>query len=170
MDARYRETFLKSFPNLLAMSVYTIFVTCFPESYMGQFNDEFREFISQISYLWLSGCKPTPRAYTSWNLAKLDPPAAVFAKEVLNNKQNNIIEDIKNIGTAYQNNFSSNKSRVSDFSSMIDSKKSSNASTQRRRRFAIIAEDISEENESYKEIRKTNFFRNSLKKESHPAG
>ena len=55
LDSRYRETFFKNFADLLAMTVYTIFCSCFPQSYMAHFNDNFREFICQICYLWISG-------------------------------------------------------------------------------------------------------------------
>jgi hypothetical protein len=71
----------------------------------------------------------------SWNFAKIDPPGAVFAKEVLNNKQNNIIEELNNIGTAYQTNFKAS-SRSSQISSVKG--KSSVASSLGRRRLALM--------------------------------
>jgi hypothetical protein len=55
MEPRYRDTFFKGFADLLAMSVYTIFVTCFPESCMTQFNENFKEFLCEICHLWISG-------------------------------------------------------------------------------------------------------------------
>jgi len=51
----YRNTFFKSFADLLAMSVYTIFVTCFPESYLTQFTESFKDFICFVCHLWISG-------------------------------------------------------------------------------------------------------------------
>ena len=44
----YRNSFFKSFADLLAMSVYTIFVTCFPESYLTQFTESFKDFICYL--------------------------------------------------------------------------------------------------------------------------
>ena len=51
----YRNTFFKSFADLLSMSVYTIFVTCFPESYLTQFTESFKDFICFVCHLWISG-------------------------------------------------------------------------------------------------------------------
>lgn len=67
MDLRYRDHFLQSFPNLLAMSVYTIFGSCFPESHMTHFNNDFKEFICKIVYIWFTGCKPSVNSYANWN-------------------------------------------------------------------------------------------------------
>jgi hypothetical protein len=55
MQSKYGEPFLNSFPELLAMSVYTIFCECFPQSYMTHFDDDFREFICQVAYVWVTG-------------------------------------------------------------------------------------------------------------------
>ena len=56
-NLRYRDTFFKGLPNLLAMFVYTIFCSAFPESYMTQFSDDFREFICEVAHSWISGEK-----------------------------------------------------------------------------------------------------------------
>ena len=55
LDPRYKETFFKSMADLLAMSVYTIFTTCFPESFLTQFTDEFREFLCHVCHMWITG-------------------------------------------------------------------------------------------------------------------
>lgn len=53
-DILYKDTFFKTFANLLAMTVYTAFTMSFPESYT-HFGHEFKEFICQICHLWING-------------------------------------------------------------------------------------------------------------------
>lgn len=57
MDSRYREKFFKTLADLLALSVYTIFCTCFPQSHMTHFNDEFKEFLCNTTHSWIGGKK-----------------------------------------------------------------------------------------------------------------
>lgn len=83
MDHRYKETFFKKLADYLAMSVYTIFNTCFPDSYLTQFNNEFKEFVCETCHLWIIGCKPIPRSFSKWNFTELDPESAFRAKEML---------------------------------------------------------------------------------------
>jgi hypothetical protein len=54
LDPLYKETFFKGFANLLSMTVYAAFTTCFPESYT-HFGPEFKEFICTICHLWING-------------------------------------------------------------------------------------------------------------------
>jgi hypothetical protein len=87
LDLIYRETFFKNYANLLAMTVYACFTTCFPESYV-QFNEEFKEFLCETCHLFISGCKPLQRSWIKWNFKKLDPPQAIFAEENLTSRNN----------------------------------------------------------------------------------
>ena len=175
------------------MSVYTIFATCFPQSVLAQFTDVFKEFICQICHLWISGCKPTPNSFLSWNYKKLDPPEAVFAKEVLNKKKTNIIEDIlnnesiitiaeaNNPSTTTISNMSLNKSKKSTISMQSLNESQTNFSMNsmpnrqrqgagRHRRAAVVLSDLKKIAQDEKNIKTTRFFQSLRKKESHPAG
>jgi hypothetical protein len=173
------------------MSVYTIFCTCFPQSVLAQFTDEFKEFICQICHLWISGCKPTPNSFLSWNYKKLDPPEAVFAKEVLNKKKTNIIEDIlngesinaivdaNNPAPNATSNMSINNSKKSTVSSHSLNESQTNVSMNslsnrkgagRQRRAAVVLSDLKKIAQDEKNIKTTGFFQSLRKKESHPAG
>jgi hypothetical protein len=134
----YRNSFFKGFADLLAMSVYTIFVTCFPESYLTQFTESFKDFICFVSHLWISGCKPSPRSFTHWNFSKIDPPSANFAKEVLNNTKSNIVDEIKKIGTAHSYYTPSKAYSRSSQNSSLNMKKSSSQASINRRRLALM--------------------------------
>jgi hypothetical protein len=80
---RYRNSFLTSLADLLSQCVYTVFCTCFPQSYMTHFNDDFRDFICKTVHTWINGTKPIQKSFKTWNLDEIDPPEAVFARKVL---------------------------------------------------------------------------------------
>lgn len=163
MNPRYRDSFLKSFPNLLAMTVYTIFGACFPESHMTHFGDDFKEFVCHVAWLWVTGCKPSARSFASWNLKMIDPATAVFAQEVLDNKnQHNVVNEIEKLGTSF--NF---QQSYSNFNS-----KTSVSSNLSRRRGALLPKDIEDiiSNKSASSILGRRIFRSAQKPESHPIG
>lgn len=162
MEARYRDTFLKQFPNLLAMSVYTIFGSCFPQSHMTHFGDDFKEFVCHVAWLWVSGCKPSARSYASWNFPTLDPPTAVFAQEVLDKRnQHNVVNEIEKLGTAYFQQSSSNFSQKNSLSSNLS-----------RRRGALLPSDIEEivSKRSSSTVLGNRIFRSAQIVESHTIG
>ncbi|CAF0710229.1 unnamed protein product [Brachionus calyciflorus] len=170
MESKFRETFFKSFADLLAMCVYTIFCTCFPQSYMTHFNDEFREFICNTTHSWISGCKPIPRSYAHWNFKMIDPSAAVFAQEVLNNKQNNILDDVFNNETSTHHSVSNSKnhSRISNMNSSLKFSNQSVSSMTKRKHAnesSILSEPISNKSPKASKI-----VLPKTKKESHTAG
>ncbi len=55
LNPRYKETFFKKLADYVAMTIYTIFCTSFPDSFQTQFNREFKEFLCEICWLWISG-------------------------------------------------------------------------------------------------------------------
>ena len=122
---------------------------------------------------------PTPRSYSNWNFKIIDPPSAVFAKQVLNNEkgQTNIIEDIMNLGTTYQKLTFASKpsvmghhSRMSSETSGRRSKNSSEKSAISKRRSAMVTSDLSDISEvAQKQAKTERFFKAAAKKPSHPA-
>jgi hypothetical protein len=150
LDPVYKETFYKGFANLLAISVYATFTTCFPESYT-HFGPEFKEIICNICHLWINGNKPVPRSYSKWNFKMLDPPQALFAEEVLTNKNN--MENILN--------FESVDGRESK-NNLGNSSTSSRVNINKSQTFSNTSRKLNE-SKATQSIQK-------MKKESHPAG
>ncbi len=123
--------------------------------------------------------------FANWNYAKLDPPEAVFAKEVLNKKKSNIMDDILGVersntvsqasnhlnisNLSNQQNGKSKKSVISFKSMDGSSHHSMNDAVKNRRRVAMIPNDfkkiVADEN-----IQNTKIFQTLRKKESHPVG
>ncbi|RNA40959.1 hypothetical protein BpHYR1_044482 [Brachionus plicatilis] len=167
IESRYREKFFKSFADLLALSVYTIFCTCFPQSHMTHFNDEFKEFLCTTAHSWISGCMPSPKSFSHWNFKIIDPSAAVFAQEVLNNKQNNILEFNLETPSHHSVVNSKNQSRISQSNSSLD-KKSSTSSMMKRKNAAETS--FSSEAFSNKSSKMNKIIHSRSKKDSHPAG
>jgi hypothetical protein len=127
---------------------------------------EWKNKINFFFLLW-KGIKPTLRSYSSWNFKIIDPPAAVFAKEVLNNKsQGNIVNELEKLGTSYyQPSPGTNFSRTSRTS---DKKSSSMASSMNRRRHALLQSDIDDLHSGKSSRLAQNFFRSAKIQESHP--
>ncbi|KAL9956226.1 hypothetical protein ACROYT_G037674 [Oculina patagonica] len=69
---KYRDKFLKRYPDLMAQAVYCTFCTAFPTSYK-QFGDEFKEDLVQLIHEWIAGTKPVPRIWDKWNFKALEP-------------------------------------------------------------------------------------------------
>jgi hypothetical protein len=159
---RYRETFYKSLPDLLAMTVYTTFCECFPDSFISQFNNnEFKQEICYTCYVWISGCRPKPKAFSHWNFEIIDPLKTIFTKEMANKKKQNsafnIIEDLKKLGTHDNNTLKSSSNATITATSSFKS----------LRRSAITIESI----QSIKKMQNANrFFKTFQQKPSHPIG
>lgn len=135
---------------------------------MTHFGDEFKEFVCQVAWLWVTGCKPSARSYSSWNFRMLDPAQAVFAQEVLDNKnQHNIVNEIEKLGTSYY------QSSMSNFNSERGGYKASVSSNMSRRRGALLPKDIEDlisSSKSSSSLLGKKLFRSAQKPESHPVG
>lgn len=168
LDLVYRETFFKNYANLLAMTVYACFTTCFPESYV-QFNHDFKEFLCETCYLFISGCKPLQRSWIKWNFKKLDPPQAIFAEENLTSrnhkkKKNQMITfQTPSVEPTYVRKMSK-LSKISRFSGSKNFYESSaltmnTLQTKNSRVLSVISE-----------AQRLKFQSAAAKRESHPAG
>lgn len=100
----------------------------------------------------------------------IDPSAAVFAQEVLNKKQNNILNDIFNVESSSHHSImpSKNQSRIShNLNSSLD-KKSSTSSMMKRKH--ALESSILSDILSNKSSKASKIVPSKIKKESHPAG
>lgn len=110
---------------------------------------------------------PIQKSFAHWNFKMIDPSGAVFAQEVLNSKQNNILDF--NIETPLQQSIVTSKShsRISQSNSSFE-KKSTNSSMMKRK--AAADTSFSSDMLSSKPSRMNRINRSKTNKESHPAG
>ncbi|XP_072044045.1 protein FAM227A-like isoform X2 [Amphiura filiformis] len=80
---KYRDVFLKSFPDLLAQSIYCAFCAAFPNSWR-QFDDKFKSDLCTLTHQWIVGTRPMPNLWENWNMTILEPKD--MRKEVLMKK------------------------------------------------------------------------------------
>jgi len=70
---RYRDVFLMTYPDVLAQSLYSSFCHAFPQSWKQFDDDDFKNMLSRVTAMWISGVRPFPRAYLKWNQEDLEP-------------------------------------------------------------------------------------------------
>lgn len=110
---------------------------------------------------------PSPKSFSHWNFKMIDPSAAVFAQEVLNKKQNNILEFNMETPSHHSLMNSKNHSRISQSNSSLDKK--SSISTMMKRKTATDT-SFNSEAISNKSSKINKIIRSKSIKESHPAG
>lgn len=70
---RFRNVFFMEYPEVLAQSLYSAYTAAFPQSWKQFDDDEFKNLLSRITNLWISGIRPHPRSYLKWNKLQLEP-------------------------------------------------------------------------------------------------
>ncbi|CAH1795360.1 unnamed protein product, partial [Owenia fusiformis] len=85
-EPKYRDVFLRDYPDILAQAVYVAFCESFPDSFR-QFNDDFKEDLAGLCGEWVAGVKPYPRSYMKWNLEKLEPEHIKTREEIMKSKR-----------------------------------------------------------------------------------
>ncbi|XP_078386035.1 protein FAM227B-like [Cetorhinus maximus] len=65
------DTFLEVYPDCLAQAVFAIFYKSYPESHY-QFGDGFKNELTELFSLWITGLKPERFSWRKWNLEWLE--------------------------------------------------------------------------------------------------
>ncbi|GCB75583.1 hypothetical protein scyTo_0017363, partial [Scyliorhinus torazame] len=65
------DIFLEDYPNCLAQAVFAIFCKAYPDSHY-QFGDDFKNELTELFSLWITGLKPEPFSWKKWNLEWLE--------------------------------------------------------------------------------------------------
>ena len=68
----HKDTFFLHYPNCLAQALYAGFCDAFPDSYRV-FGDPFKSTLINTVYEWVSGLRPPPMLWESWQLDELEP-------------------------------------------------------------------------------------------------
>jgi hypothetical protein len=82
---RYRDVFFKMYPDVLAQTVYSAFMHCFPTSW-NNFDEKFKSELCNVVSLWFKGLKPMPENWRQWNFRVLEP--SNLMRKISNNKIN----------------------------------------------------------------------------------
>ncbi|XP_043533344.1 protein FAM227B-like isoform X1 [Chiloscyllium plagiosum] len=61
------DSLLEVYPGYLAQAVFAIFYKSYPESH-NRFGDEFKNELTELFSLWITGLKPVPFSWKEWNL------------------------------------------------------------------------------------------------------
>ncbi|XP_014665869.1 PREDICTED: protein FAM227B-like isoform X3 [Priapulus caudatus] len=69
---KYRDFFMKEYPDILAQLVFAALCESFPHS-LSQFGEELMANLLNLTMLWMTGTKPAPQHYQKWNTAVLQP-------------------------------------------------------------------------------------------------
>ncbi|ELU03430.1 hypothetical protein CAPTEDRAFT_211485 [Capitella teleta] len=82
-NPRYRDTFLRSYPDLLSQAVYATFCASFPDSYK-QFEEDFKEAIIACVFEWIAGIRPAPRLHLQWSTSEIEPDGFKDREDLIN--------------------------------------------------------------------------------------
>ena len=67
------DSLTQTYPDVLAQSLYSSFCHAFPQSWKQFDDDDFKNMLSRVTAMWISGVRPFPRAYLKWNQEDLEP-------------------------------------------------------------------------------------------------
>lgn len=65
-----KDKFLSVYPDCLAQALYSAYVTAFPES-RWRFDDQFKQYLLNLTHEWVTGLKPVPETWKTWDDAQL---------------------------------------------------------------------------------------------------
>ncbi|CAL1526420.1 unnamed protein product [Lymnaea stagnalis] len=71
INADVKDKFLSVYPNCLAQALYCTYRNAFPES-KWKFNDEFKQYLVNLIYELVTGLRPTPGVWKTWNEESLE--------------------------------------------------------------------------------------------------
>ncbi|KAL8604445.1 hypothetical protein ACOMHN_042274 [Nucella lapillus] len=65
-----KDKFLSVYPDCLAQSLYSAYISGFPES-RWRFDDQFKQYLINLTHELVTGLKPVPGTWKQWDVAKL---------------------------------------------------------------------------------------------------
>ncbi|XP_056022430.1 protein FAM227B-like isoform X3 [Ostrea edulis] len=69
-----KDKFLSVYPDCLAQAIYMAYWTAFPESH-AKMDDTFKQALLDVVHEWVTGLKPVPGTWKSWNIQKMEAKA-----------------------------------------------------------------------------------------------
>ncbi|KAH9524769.1 hypothetical protein Btru_027789 [Bulinus truncatus] len=71
INADVKDKFLSVYPNCLAQAIYCAFRDAFPEA-KRKFNDDFKQYLVSLIYELITGIRPVPGIWKTWNEESLE--------------------------------------------------------------------------------------------------
>ncbi|PVD19905.1 hypothetical protein C0Q70_20399 [Pomacea canaliculata] len=71
INSDVKDKFLSVYPNCLAQTVFFAYTTAFPES-RWRFDDSFKQYLVNLFCEWVTGLKPVPGTWETWNMSGLE--------------------------------------------------------------------------------------------------
>ncbi|XP_070809798.1 protein FAM227B [Pituophis catenifer annectens] len=68
-----KDAFLQMYPDCLSQAIYITFCEAFPEAY-HRFNDQFKDELMDLIFLWIRGFKPQKFAWKNWKCLSMEKP------------------------------------------------------------------------------------------------
>ncbi|XP_078316262.1 protein FAM227B-like isoform X2 [Crassostrea virginica] len=69
-----KDKFLSVYPDCLAQAIYMAYWTAFPESH-AKMDDTFKQDLLNVVHEWVTGLKPIPGTWKTWNIQKMEARA-----------------------------------------------------------------------------------------------
>ncbi|XP_026532921.1 protein FAM227B [Notechis scutatus] len=75
-----KDAFLQMYPDCLSQAIYITFCEAFPQSY-HRFNDQFKDELMDLIFLWIRGFKPQRFAWKNWKCPSMEKPRKSTAEK-----------------------------------------------------------------------------------------
>lgn len=69
-----KDKFLSVYPDCLAQAIYMAYWTAFPESH-AKMDETFKQDLLNVVHEWVTGLKPVPGTWRTWNIQKMEAKA-----------------------------------------------------------------------------------------------
>ncbi|XP_062596033.1 protein FAM227B-like [Saccostrea cucullata] len=69
-----KDKFLSVYPDCLAQAIYMAYWTAFPESH-AKMDESFKQDLLNVVHEWVTGLKPVPGTWKTWNIQKMEAKA-----------------------------------------------------------------------------------------------
>ncbi|KAG8145048.1 hypothetical protein E2320_013436, partial [Naja naja] len=75
-----KDTFLQMYPDCLSQAIYITFCEAFPQT-CHRFNDQFKDELMDLIFLWIRGFKPQKFAWKNWKCPSTEKPKKPTAEK-----------------------------------------------------------------------------------------
>lgn len=137
-DPFLKDIFFKDYPRLMSQAVYSSFCFSFPDSYR-QFGEAFKDDLTFLVYSWMTGTRPAPRNWLTWEMSCLEPPNLKQREDMMNRKKVKTLIDFDFLDSLISTNASQYASTMSLAQSTSKSSANSNTGHRKPRMHARIS-------------------------------
>ncbi|XP_059146536.1 protein FAM227B-like [Physella acuta] len=115
-DPILKDLFFMDFPKLMSQAIYSAFCFSFPDSYR-QFGETFKNDLTFLVHEWMTGIRPAPRNWLSWDMNPLEPANIKQREELMNKKSGSPLINFDYLDSLIDNHTSPMSTTVPSISS-----------------------------------------------------